>query len=61
MVLQEFAGQANTHHFNLEEVDIATDENLVALYGIRIPVVKNSANQKEVGWPFSVEDIASLF
>jgi len=24
-------------------------------------VVKNSANEKEVGWPFGLEDIASLF
>jgi|TARA_B110000881_G_C18413879_1_gene432395 hypothetical protein len=47
--------------FDLEEVDISTDEHLVELYGIRIPVVKNLANKKEVGWPFGLEDIATLF
>tara|TARA_B110000444_G_scaffold242508_1_gene259893 strand:- start:73 stop:255 length:183 start_codon:yes stop_codon:yes gene_type:complete len=60
-VLQHFAGQPNAPKFDLEEVDISTDENLVELYGIRIPVVKNAANEKEVGWPFGVEDIATLF
>jgi hypothetical protein len=47
--------------FDLEEVDISTDEHLVELYGIRIPVAKNPANKKEVGWPFGLEDIATLF
>ena len=61
LVLQHFAGQPNAPKFDLEEVDISTDENLVELYGIRIPVVKNAANEKEVGWPFGVEDIATLF
>ena len=61
MVLQEFVAQPDSVQFDLEEVDISTDEHLVELYGIRIPVVKNSANEKEVGWPFGLEDIASLF
>ncbi len=61
MVLQEFVAQPDFVQFDLEEVDISTDEHLVELYGIRIPVVKNSANEKEVDWPFGLEDIASLF
>lgn len=61
LVLQDFSAQPNAPQFELEEVDISTDENLVELYGIRIPVLKNALNEKEVGWPFSVEDIASLF
>ena len=61
VVLQEFVAQPDSVQFDLEEVDISTDEHLVELYGIRIPVVKNPANKKEVGWPFGLEDIATLF
>ena len=61
VVLQEFATQSDAPQFDIEEVDISTDEHLVELYGIRIPVVKNSTNDKEVGWPFGLDDIATLF
>ena len=61
LLLQEYAAQPNSAQFDLEEVDISTDEHLVELYGIRIPVVKNSANEKEIGWPFSFKDITTLF
>lgn len=61
LVLQQFAGQAGAPQFDIEEVDISTDEQLVELYGIRIPVVKNSANEREVGWPFGVDGLSELF
>ena len=61
LVLQEFAAQPTAPQFDLDEMDISTDEHLVELYGIRIPVLKNPANEKEVGWPFGLEDIATLF
>lgn len=61
LVLQEFAATDGAPRFEIEEVDISTEERLVELYGIRIPVVKNAVNDKEVGWPFGVEDVASLF
>ncbi|GAB5498196.1 MAG: glutaredoxin family protein [Pseudohongiellaceae bacterium] len=41
-------------------VDIASDEELVERYGIRIPVVRNEARGEEIGWPFSSEDLLSL-
>lgn len=61
LVLQEFAAQSGAPQFVLEEVDISTDEKLVELYGIRIPVVKNSVSEQEIGWPFGLEDVATLF
>ena len=61
VLLQEYAEQSDPAQFDLEEVDISTDEHLVDLYGIRIPVVKNSANEKEIGWPFGLGDITTLF
>ena len=61
LVLQEFAAQSDAPEFQIDEIDISTDERLVELYGIRIPVVKNIANDKEVGWPFGVAELATLF
>ncbi len=43
-----------------DTIDIASDEKLVDLYGIRIPVVRSPAKQAEVGWPFGYEDLLSL-
>ena len=45
---------------SVKEVDIASDEKLVELYGIRIPVVRREADGKELGWPFSYEELAKL-
>ena len=38
-------------------VDISDSEALVDLYGVRIPVLKNTANEKELGWPFDLADL----
>ncbi|RJG48146.1 glutaredoxin family protein [Motilimonas pumila] len=38
-------------------VDIALDDDLVARFGVRIPVIVKS-NGEELGWPFSAESIA---
>ncbi len=44
----------------LQEVDIVEDDGLVALYGIRIPVLKAEHSGVELNWPFSSEDIQAL-
>ncbi len=44
----------------VQEVDISSAEELVERYGIRIPVVKNPVSEEELGWPFSMEQLASL-
>lgn len=36
-------------------VDIADDDDLMRLYAIRIPVVKNQNSNAELGWPFDDE------
>lgn len=33
-------------------VDIAEDEALMETYGVRIPVIKDSHTDREIGWPF---------
>ena len=62
VLLEEFAQQTQGRlQFEVEEVDIAGDEALGDLYGIRIPVVKNAGNAREIGWPFDLDGLASLF
>jgi hypothetical protein len=46
--------------YQLTKVDIADSEDLVALYGIKIPVLKNSKTQHELCWPFTSEQIQQL-
>lgn len=41
-------------------VDIASDEQLVERYGIRIPVVRDEQRGQELGWPFAMEDLLRL-
>lgn len=40
---------------DIVKVDIANDDSLVELYGIRIPVLKNCQTQEELGWPFDYQ------
>lgn len=44
----------------VQVVDISESNELVDRYGIRIPVVKNPKNENELGWPFSIEQLANL-
>ena len=36
------------------KVDISKDHDAYHLYALRIPVVKRTDNQQELGWPFDV-------
>ena len=44
--------------WQLQEVDIAEDDDLLANYGIRIPVLSIPA-AGELNWPFTAQDIIS--
>lgn len=57
VLLQELQ---STQQVRVEVVDISSDEALVDLYGIRIPVVKNPVTELEIGWPFGAEQLAAL-
>ena len=39
-------------------IDIALDDELVELYGIRIPVLQRMDTGAELGWPFNASAIA---
>ena len=43
-----------------EPVDIADNDELMDLYGVRIPVVKRTDTGDELGWPFDLPTL-SLF
>lgn len=40
--------------------EISDDDNLVDLYGIRIPVIKCMKTEAELNWPFTQADIVKL-
>lgn len=58
---EQLLAQLGQHgDIDIETVDISSDESLVELYGIRIPVVKNKGSGEELGWPFSLQQLLGL-
>ena len=43
--------------WQLQQVDIADDNDLMKAYGIRIPVLAIPAFGSELDWPFTAEDV----
>ncbi|MEM0911835.1 MAG: glutaredoxin family protein [Pseudomonadota bacterium] len=43
-----------------EKVNIRDSHELYHLYGARIPVLKRTDSNSELGWPFSKDDIKSF-
>lgn len=41
---------------NVCSIDIADDDDLVARYGVRIPVIAYAG--KELGWPFTADELS---
>ena len=40
------------------ELDIADSEELMAEYGIRIPVIQLESVDADIGWPFTLDQLA---
>jgi hypothetical protein len=38
-------------------IDIASDDHLLAQYGLRIPVLQRIDNHEELDWPFDVASV----
>ena len=54
----DLISQLNTNlDIAIVEIDIVTDENLADRYGTRIPVVSRGDTQRELGWPFDLEEL----
>ena len=41
-------------------IDIVSDDSLVELYGMHIPVFENTHSGEKLYWPFSVSDIEKM-
>ena len=41
-------------------IEIADDAKLLALYELKIPVLKRVDNHQEIYWPFTLNDIMAL-
>ncbi|MGZ8218455.1 glutaredoxin family protein [Methylomagnum sp.] len=54
------AARASGLTLPFEKVDIADDPELFERYGIRIPVLRESTSETEIGWPFDVARVISL-
>jgi hypothetical protein len=53
---------ANYYHaFNLNIIDIADNDMLLAQYGTRIPVLLSVDNASELNWPFDEIRIKEFF
>lgn len=49
------------YQFQLQEVDISVDDDLIEDYGIRIPVLGVANYSKELNWPFSAQQVDEFF
>ncbi len=48
---------AGCERINIENIDIAEQEQWQEKYAIRIPVLYHPETKKELGWPFSQEQV----
>ena len=48
------------HHFNYNMIEIADNEDSLAIYGAKIPVLRNPATLQELCWPFDKNSIYKL-
>lgn len=57
--LCEQALEMLSQHQNIELtlIEIANNEELISLYGTRIPVLHNAHNADELDWPFNQQDL----
>lgn len=45
--------------FVVRKVEISDDPELVARYGVRIPVIRMLDQERDLGWPFGVKELAN--
>jgi hypothetical protein len=43
-----------------QKVDISNSDELFARYGVRIPVLRDDAGDRELGWPFSEVELRAF-
>ncbi len=55
VALELLQATLNPEFFAITEVDIADSDELIAQYGVRIPVLRRDSDNSELNWPFDVE------
>ena len=45
---------------DFESVWIDGDDALERVYGERVPVLRDASNDRELGWPFGVDDVRAF-
>lgn len=58
--IEVFKATHKPESFSTRKVDIADDGELVALYGVRIPVLKITDTGAALDWPFDADDVAAF-
>lgn len=56
----EIHNQVSEQVISYTKVDIADDEKLVELYGIRIPVLAAKGLEETLDWPFDVHSLSGF-
>ncbi len=51
---------AGFEQINIENIDIAEQEQWQEKYAIRIPVLYHAETKKELGWPFSADQVQAF-
>tara|TARA_B110000503_G_scaffold22529_1_gene34937 strand:+ start:2987 stop:3232 length:246 start_codon:yes stop_codon:yes gene_type:complete len=52
--------QAQGRSMIIQEVEISDSDDLMMLYGIRIPVIKTDRADTELGWPFDAHGLTQF-
>ncbi|MFA3790277.1 glutaredoxin family protein [Aliiglaciecola sp. SL4] len=47
----------SSYDIEVTKMDVKSEHQLFHLYGARIPVIKREDNQKELGWPFDLQQL----
>ena len=55
--LLQLAIARESREFTLKTIDVADDAAWLDRYGVRIPVLRNSDNGAELGWPFGPDEL----
>ena len=48
---------SQTTNLDFDVIDIADNDELMARYGVRIPVLAYQGGSEELGWPFDAEQL----
>ncbi|AKX50143.1 glutaredoxin family protein [Thiopseudomonas alkaliphila] len=60
-VAEQLIAEVMTPRESIEYVEIAQSDALVAKYGLTIPVLQCVRTQQQLMWPFTAEQVQSLF